>query len=477
MNRLQPLSNPLVFAERVLGVGPHSGQAAFLLDRHPVRVLIGGRRAGKSLGLAVDLAWNLVRARAEGRAFRSLITAPVLDQARLLLGHVVRLLRASPVGGLITHERESPFPELSLGDDVVLLLRSAGDDGKHLRGHGALHAVVVDEAGFMPDATVQEAITPLLADSGGRLVLASTPTVRGGLLHRLFERGMNDGDPRVKSFHFRSLDNPHLDHDFVRAQRSEITAEQWAVEYEGKFTDANESVFRWHDVAACTTESADVLPSTTVVIGFDPAKARDGSAVVAVTCSKIPRQVVHLDDLSGRDYTAQVAEVARLARQFGRTKVMIDATGGGAVLVDMLRAAKVWVEPIIFTANQKAELVMSLALALEKREVLFPPDRRLLDELRWFRASRTATGHVRYEAPAGGRDDFVCALALALLGAGAGRPRSFAEDGMLPIVTSNGRSPLNLCGRVAGRDYFIARDGEIDQTSWGDLVGASRRVS
>lgn len=472
MNQLQPISNPLVFAERVLGIQPHAGQAAFLLDRHPVRVLIGGRRAGKSLGVAVDLAWNLVRARAEGRPFRSLVVCPVLDQGRLLLGQVARILRGSPVGGLITNERESPFPELSLGPDVVLMLRSAGDDGQHLRGHGALDSVVVDEAGFLPEETVQEAITPMLADAGGRLTLASTPTVRGGLLHRLFERGQGEGDGRVKAFHFRSLDNPHLDHEFVKAQRGELTVAQWDVEYEGTFTDATESVFRWRDIAACSAESLGDSVEGRVVLGFDPAKARDGSAIVVMETVKLPRRIVHLDDLTGRDYSAQVSEVARLARRFSRAKVVVDATGGGAVIVDLLRAAKVWVEPVVFTAAMKTDLVMALALALEKREVVFPADRRLLEELRWFRASRTTTGHVRYEAPPGGRDDFVCALALALFGAGVGRPRSLAEDGLLPLVTAgSSRSSLSIAGKVAGRDYFIARDGAIDRTSWEELVG------
>jgi hypothetical protein len=193
-----PSESPLVFAERVLAIRPHAGQVAFLVDDHPVRVVVGGRRAGQSLCLAVDMAWQLVRQRVQEQPHRVLITAPVMDQAKVLLGYVARLLREAAVGGLVDREVESPYPEIRLGRDVAVLVRAASEGGKHLRGHG-VHAIVVDEAGFLAEQVIEEAITPMLADYGGRLTLSSTPTVRGGLLHRLFERGLGADARRLRN--------------------------------------------------------------------------------------------------------------------------------------------------------------------------------------------------------------------------------------------------------------------------------------
>ena len=92
--------------------------------------------------------------------------------------------------------------------------------GKHLRGHGA-NAVIVDEAAFLPESVISEAIAPMLADVGGTMILASTPGLRGGMLHKLFERGQDGKDLMVRSFHFRSVMNPHVDKDYVEGQRAE----------------------------------------------------------------------------------------------------------------------------------------------------------------------------------------------------------------------------------------------------------------
>ncbi len=147
--------NPVAFALKVLGIQLHAGQVAFLLDRHPVRVVIGGRRAGKSVSLAILIAWTAVVHAIAGLPIVILIAAPTLDQAKLVLGSAIKFLRGSPVGGLITKHVESPFPEVQLGNDVVIAVRSVADHGKHLRGHGRnVGLVVLDEAGFVGEGGI-----------------------------------------------------------------------------------------------------------------------------------------------------------------------------------------------------------------------------------------------------------------------------------------------------------------------------------
>ncbi|MCL2724822.1 MAG: hypothetical protein FWD69_10345 [Polyangiaceae bacterium] len=470
---LRPLDNPVLFATRVLGMQVHEGQASFLLDAHPLRVLIGGRRAGKSQALAILIAWLAVVKAVQCMPFKILVTAPTLDQARVLLSYVRKLLSSPLLEKLVTREVESPFPEVQLGETVTLMARSLADHGRHVRGHGRdLGLVALDEGFLVSEETIKEVLSPLLADTGGSMVIASTATSGvGSYLHSLYERGKEGTDARVKSFLLRTLDNPFIDQDFVRSQKQEISQEQWRVEWEGEFSSAANSVFTWNDISACA--GVDIESNNDrrgrFTIGFDPAKLRDRSAVIVLESLAIPRQVVHLEDLHGRDYTRQVEAVTTLSRRYFNAKVVVDATGAGQVVTDLLRASGVCiVEPIVFTATRKAELVTSLAIALEKREIRFPADRRLLDELRFFEARRMPNRAIKYEATGQGHDDFVSALALAWAGAGGVmKDQSFAALNMPPFL----RSSDVLMTDATGWARVISFEDGFPQAAWSDWPG------
>jgi hypothetical protein len=460
---MRPLDSPVAFAVGVLGQQVHEGQERFLVDDHPVRILIGGRRSGKSFACAVLAAWMAVVAAMRGKPLRILLTAPTIDQARVLLGYVLKLLRSSPLlRPLITREVESPFPQVELAETVVVMVRSTSEKGRHLRGHGRdLGLVILDEAFLIDEPTVTTVIAPLLADTGGPLVLSSTATAPvGSYLHRLFERGQA-GDARVKSFRFRSLDNVFLDRSYVLAQKDEISEQEWLVEWEGEFAAAVDSVFAWDKVVACSEGDAgvDADGGKRFVVGFDPAKLRDRSAVITLDVSAIPRRVVALEDLHGRNYVVQAARVAELSKQHGSAKVVVDVTNGEA-LADLLRASGVHtVEGVNFSGGRKTELITGLIVAIERGDVRFPPDRRLLDELRFFHAKRMPTGAVRYEASHQAHDDFICALALAVHGAGVSRSRPPAFDVLPPFIGGGFTPPIGT---------LVSTPGGLDDRSWSD---------
>lgn len=426
-----------MFAATTLGIEPHAGQLRFLLSDAPTKVLVGGRRSGKSTAVAIEAVYYSVAAWHEQRPYRQIVLAPTLDQARLLLATIARALRASPLGGIIDGEITSPFPELRLSRDGVIFVRSIGDGGRYLRGHTADRAIV-DEAAYVPDGIIEEAIGPVLADTGGQLVLASTPAAKGALFHRLYERGTSGDDPSVRAFHMETTANPHVDRTYVEAQRGTLTAEQYESEYGGRFVDSTGAFVAWSHVLGCTGDTSPTAPSSSIVLGYDPAKLHDRSGLVAVDRGPRPMPVVYIADLHGRDYTEQVAEVGRVARLLGASRVVVDATGLGAVVVDLLRREGVAVEAVTLTARTKADVFQGLAVALERRAIVLPHHRDLLDELRWLRAESTPSGVVRYGASGRAHDDLATALALALYGAsGIAGARSFVEAGLPPFLTTS----------------------------------------
>lgn len=87
---------------------------------------------------------------------------------------------------------------------------------------------------------------------------------------------------------------------------------------------------------------------------------------------------------------------------------------------------------------------MALVAVVERREIIIPHRRDLLDELRFDDAEVLRSGRIRYGAPEGGRvhDDLVTALALAIRGArGGAEPQSLAEAGFVPFLTTSSPSP------------------------------------
>ncbi len=351
-----------MFGASTLGIEPHRAQIPFLLDQsHAVKCLVGGRRSGKSHALAVEILFHAVRAVRERRPYRQLIVAPARDQAKLLLDKVGQLLASSPLGGLIERQIDSPFPELCLPHGGVVLVRAAHEHGKLLRGHAADRAIV-DEAAYVPREVTEESLAPVLADTNGTLILASTPTSRGTWFESMFERGRR-GDSRVSSYVMRSVENPHISREFVEGQREHLTERQFSQEYEGTFAEAAERVFPWDHVIACACgQEEEPRRDGRYTLGWDPAARKDKSAVVVIDTTSRPLHVVRVLDLRGVDYVLQARHVAALARDYNNAKMVIDGTSHGIPLSDLLRHERAWVEAIDFTVQTKTSLVMNLAL-------------------------------------------------------------------------------------------------------------------
>lgn len=473
-------ADPVLFSAEVLGVIPHNPQMEYLLSEKQTKILVGGRRSGKTKIVSTETATLQLQAMLAGREYRQLIVAPGIDQATKMFDEVVATIERSTFKDAIKSCKKSPFPELVLEGGGVIDVRATSENGKYLRGHWA-HRVVAEEAAYIPDGIITNVIGPMLADTGGKLVLLCTPGGKGALFHRWFESGKN-GHAYRESFHFRSTDNPHIDQAYVEMQREELSALQFLIEYGGEFADEASSVFRWEYIQRAAVGELEMPASgRRYVIGWDPAQKRDRSAVVVLDCFDTPWRAVHVADLRGQDYTKQIEEVANLHRAYHNAKVLMDETGQGSVILPLLRNAGVHCEGMTFTNLGKAEIIQALVVAIEKDNLILPGGARdMLDELRYYRAVVAATGTVRYEAQenkvvgSSGKmervnDDYVTALALAAKAAGSvPRTRTIAEENYMPFVMS--QSPVAI---FAPNGAILAGEGGIPDLSFGEEVGGT----
>ena len=442
-------------AKRLWGWEPHEAQGRWFRSPASTRIAACGRRWGKTESLGVDLATLALTERDS----RQLVVAPTDAQARLLGGEVERRLReAFDAGDEALGDRDwkvqrRPYLLLTVfardghGPEAVIACRTAGRDGRNLRGTWA-HRIVVDEAARVPDAVLQDVLPPMLADRGGEYALASSPSGRRSAFYRLFALGeaagmgteaaaLGDqpGDRLTyQSFQCPTTDNgAHLDAAFLLSQRDDMGEAMYAQEYEAQFIDDFGAVFREEDITAAlqTLDGVRVDRGGIVsepqaghpyVMGIDWGRKWDYSVVAVLDAQTSPLRLVGLSRWRGTSWQTQAAEVAALAARFRPRRILADGTSIGDPVAEMLtrqigkqmppgRACPP-VERFVFGADSKQALIDRLNVGLSARALALPPHPTLVKELRGFEYA-PGEGRLKTGARAGGHDDCVIALALA----------------------------------------------------------------
>ena len=107
-------------------------------------------------------------------------------------------------------------------------------------------------------------------------------------------------------------------------------------EYECSFVEVATSIFPWEVLKRALVDKA-VTESGKTVIGWDPARDRDSSAVIVLRIAPDHhKEVVASYDLSGIPYNEQVARVVEIAASWGVSMIYVDAFAQGDPIADFL---------------------------------------------------------------------------------------------------------------------------------------------
>ena len=175
----------------------------------------------------------------------TLIVSPSLRQSGELYGKVRAVLKDTP-----TTQETTTTLRLANGSRVVSLPGSE----KTIRGFSAPDLVIEDESARVSDETFQ-AVRPMLAVSGGKLVLLSTPFGRRGHYFDVWE----NGGPSWTRVKIAAHDVPRIDPVWLAQERAAIGDWWFSQEYLCEFREAVDSVFRYDDVRAMLDPSVTPL--------------------------------------------------------------------------------------------------------------------------------------------------------------------------------------------------------------------------
>jgi hypothetical protein len=178
-----------------------------------------------------------------------LVLSPSLRQSQELYRKVRTVFAAVREDAPKLSEESALALEMANGSRIVCL------PGKEatIRGFSGVSLLLVDEASRVPDALYQ-AVRPMLAVSGGRIVLLSTPFGQRGF----FYREWTEGGPEWHRAYVPATEVGRISPAWLEAERRQIGDWFYRQEYMCDFVASEDSVFA-HDTVLLAV-SSDVAP-------------------------------------------------------------------------------------------------------------------------------------------------------------------------------------------------------------------------
>jgi len=206
-------------------------------------LLLCARQTGKStVSALIALATAIRQAGA-----LVLLVSPSQRQSGELFRTVMRHLRSLVDAPGITAESALRL-ELANGSRIVAL---PGDE-KTIRGFAGATLIVLDEAACVEDDLIA-AVRPMLATSGGRLIMLSTPFGKRGAFYEAWT-----GDPSWHRVRVPADQCPRISKQFLEEELRELGAQRFSEEYGLEFLEPDEAVFPTAIIDAAFTN--EVLP-------------------------------------------------------------------------------------------------------------------------------------------------------------------------------------------------------------------------
>ena len=300
--------------------------------------LCSGRRVGKTTAVSMragDYALDNAKKTV-------LIISAVERQAYILFEGILAYIYEKNKKMIKKGKDRPTKSKLQLTNGSVIWCLPTGMTGYGIRGL-TIDDLYADEAHFIPEA-VWAAVTPMLATTGGRINLLSTPDLTKGKSGYFYRCSMD------KDFKFWGLNTWDVAEKRLEPQRSNMlnhiakekkrmSKRQFAAEYGGQFVDALSQFYSndWIE-KVCNLPYNILQPSKgNLYLGVDVAgMGKDESSFeVLRDTGKTALQVYHEVTTKTR-LTETIQRILQLERSWGFKKIGIDDGGMGVGVFDHL---------------------------------------------------------------------------------------------------------------------------------------------
>ncbi|MHA1880412.1 MAG: terminase large subunit domain-containing protein [Candidatus Heimdallarchaeota archaeon] len=346
-----------------------------------------------------------------------LIVSPTQRQSGILFRRMKALINRSsqkvPELGLKDMITRETLTLIEFENGSVIHCLPAAEDGSNIRGFTANY-IIIDEAAYINDM-VYVAIKPMLITTKGRLMLIGTPFGVNNFFYKVF----HDKKLGFSTHRFKSIASPLISEKDLQKERETLPLMMYKQEYEGEFIDEADQFFTLSMVERCTDNNCPVrsmaIKGLDYFLGFDPARhGQDEAVAIVIEKASSEGRVVSLEAIKHQTLMQQASYILKLHELFNFKRIMIDETGMGGGLVDMLKTEAIPVEGLTFSIKTKEEVYNNLKMMMASNRIVLPKHDKLRKQLLEMKYEFSQAGHLKIYHPAKtGHDDYPTALALA----------------------------------------------------------------
>ena len=382
---------------------PHKGQKAiidgFADSTHKFGVVATGRQFGKSL-LAQNLMlyWLLSNAGQKGAWI-----APVYNQCKKVFQELTNAAYE-----IITKQNKADLTIEFVNGSTLQFLST--DNYNTIRGF-SFNYMVLDEAAFIKEEAVNEAIFPTLSALGKKCLIISTPKSKNWF-YSAYLKGLNQGGDYI-SFQGISVDNPHISQTFIEEQQRSLPESIFRQEYLAEFTDAGNDVFSNLNNVCILNGWNEPRNGEKYFAGLDFGISNDFSVCTIVSGTG---RVAHIERINGSSY-AEIAKsfIANLKR-FRVTAGYAEINGPGLPVFELIKSEVRTIKEFYTSNESKNQGIRTLIYDIQEGVLELPHKSffpHLFNELNAYSYKVNATGTISFNAPSGYHDDCVMSLMLA----------------------------------------------------------------
>ncbi len=237
--------DPCTFARELLDIDPDPWQAEIMMSPAKRMLLNCSRQSGKSTSSAIIALHQALYF--PGSLI--LLISPSLRQSSELFKKVQAFYRMLPDRPKLPEDNRLSMV-MENGSRIVSLPSSEAN----IRGFSAVALVIEDEASRVDD-DLYRAIRPMLAVSGGKIILLSTPWGKRG---HFFEE-WTSGEATWHRVEIPANRCPRISPEFLEEEKRSLGEWWFTQEYLCQFGDTIDQVFRYDDVMACLSDTVKPL--------------------------------------------------------------------------------------------------------------------------------------------------------------------------------------------------------------------------
>lgn len=369
---------------------PHQYQQQVINDKTRFKVLLCGRRWGKTLCALIISIQKMLSGE------RVAYVTPSFDLAKNFYNELIKILPTQ----LIKSDNKTDLSiELITGGSIKFF---SGEALERFRGY-KFHYVIVDEAAFISDLKESwySAIRPTLSDYEGGGLFISTPKGKE-FFYSLYIKGCDPLETEFKSFHFPSNTNPYFPVVEFESARKSLPSFQFNQEYLAIAGENSNNPFGTDNINKNMVTS--LSNEETIVYGIDLAKYNDYTVIIGL--SKTGKMTYF-----NRFQTTWQQTQQKIQQLPSNILKVVDSTGVGDVVFENLSYTCSNIQGFKFTTESKPKIIYELIKDVENGVVNY--NEITANEMHTFEYKYSSTGHIKFESQTGFHDDAICALAIA----------------------------------------------------------------